>query len=104
LLEAVLPVQDRTRGYLVDADYRRSRSTLSTFGLSVFMPEHVHLLICPHKEAYSVAAILQAIKQPASRRATIYLREHNPEDRLDGYGPDANALPLRQGRAATTAT
>jgi len=45
----------------------------------VFMPEHVHLLICPRTSEYSIAEILRSIKQPVSRRAVLYLRECNPE-------------------------
>jgi putative transposase len=71
--------KDRTRGYLVDAILAAKHKHAFDLWAYVFMPEHVHLLICPHEEAYSIATILRAIKQPASRRAMIYLREHNPQ-------------------------
>jgi len=35
----------------------------------VFMPEHVHLLVQPHAESGSIAALLGAIKRPMSVRA-----------------------------------
>ena len=45
----------------------------------VFMPEHLHLLIYPTQEIYSISAILKSIKQSVSRRAINWLRQHRPE-------------------------
>jgi putative transposase len=42
----------------------------------VFMPEHVHLLIWPRKQPYSISAILQTIKQSVSRKMSPFLKEH----------------------------
>ena len=42
------------------------------------MPEHIHLLVWPTKELYSISAILQAIKQSVSRRAVGWLKASNP--------------------------
>jgi putative transposase len=55
--------------------------TLQDFSLwaYVFMPNHVHLLIRPHKKDYSVSAILKAIKTPVATKAIRYLKENNPE-------------------------
>jgi len=44
----------------------------------VFMPEHVHLLIWPAREAYSISDILGTIKQSVSRKAMTWLRENTP--------------------------
>ncbi|MCX5999315.1 MAG: transposase [Chloroflexi bacterium] len=44
----------------------------------VFMPEHVHLLILPAEEEYSISRILKSIKQPASRRLIEHLRASHP--------------------------
>ena len=41
----------------------------------VFMPEHVHLLICPKESEYSIARILQSIKQSSARRVLINSRQ-----------------------------
>jgi putative transposase len=71
--------KDRTRGYLVEAIVEAKHKHPFDLWAYVFMPEHVHLLICPHRDVYSIAAILRAIKHPVARRAMIYLREHNPE-------------------------
>jgi len=43
------------------------------------MPEHVHLLICPLNEVYSISDILKSIKQSVSRKVIRRLREHNPD-------------------------
>ena len=45
----------------------------------VFMPEHLHLLIWPRQEVYSVSAILKSIKQSVSRKAIRWLRQHRPD-------------------------
>ena len=86
--------RDRTRGYLVDAIVAAKHKHAFDLWAYVFMPEHVHLLICPCEEAYSIAAILQAIKQPVSRRAMIYLRKHNPEG-LAWLATDEMGVPYR---------
>ena len=46
----------------------------------VFMPDHVHLVIYPRRNDHSISRILQAIKQPVSRKAIAFLREHRPAD------------------------
>jgi putative transposase len=45
----------------------------------VFMPEHVHLIVCPRQPAYSMSALLKAIKEPVGRRAMVYLEQHRPD-------------------------
>ena len=44
----------------------------------VLMPEHVHLLIYPKADDYSISAILTDIKQPVTRKALKYIRTHSP--------------------------
>ena len=41
----------------------------------VFMPEHVHLLIHPSSEDYSISLILRSIKGPFSRKVLDHWRE-----------------------------
>ena len=43
------------------------------------MPDHVHLLIWPRQDTYSVSQILRSIKQPVSRKSLEYIRSENPE-------------------------
>jgi len=45
----------------------------------VFMPEHVHLLLWPEEENYSISKFLQSTKQSVSRKALDYLRKENPD-------------------------
>jgi len=71
--------KDRTRGYLVEAIAATKHKCRFDLWAYVFMPEHVHLLICPRDDVYSISAILRSIKQPVSRRAMIYLRKQNPQ-------------------------
>lgn len=46
----------------------------------VFMPEHVHLVVYPRRDDYSISRILQSIKQPVSRKAMAFLKAHRPKD------------------------
>ena len=44
----------------------------------VLMPEHVHLLICPRQEEYSISDILNDLKQPVTHMMLKYVRRHAP--------------------------
>ncbi|RPI63407.1 MAG: transposase [Planctomycetaceae bacterium] len=105
--------KDRTRQYLADAiNQARDRLRFHVWAYAM-MPEHVHLIIWPAKEDYSISKILQAVKQPVSRRAIGWLKTTNsPGLRLlatgrydrphqfwqDGGGYDRN---IRNGKALT---
>ena len=41
------------------------------------MPEHAHVLLLPH-EGVQIGRILQAIKQPVSRKSVSWLRQNDP--------------------------
>ena len=71
-------LSERTCQYLVDSIVHARQKHDFDLWAYVFMPEHVHVLICPRKLSYSISQILLSIKQPISRRAMIYLRKHNP--------------------------
>lgn len=45
----------------------------------VFMPEHVHLVVCPRERIYKVSNFLQAVKAPVDKEAIAYLRVESPE-------------------------
>ena len=45
----------------------------------VIMPEHIHLLIFPKNEQYSISDILKSIKQSSARRAVSFIKENKPE-------------------------
>jgi len=70
--------KERTCGYLVDSIGRARKRHEFDLWAYVFMPNHVHLLICPRHGDYSISAILLSIKQPVARRAIEYVRTHNP--------------------------
>ncbi len=44
----------------------------------VFMPDHVHLLICPKSDDYSMAKILRRIKEPVTHRLVRHWTENAP--------------------------
>ncbi len=71
--------RDRTCGYLVDAIIAAKDNCEFDLWAYVFMPEHVHLLIRPRTETYSISRILTAMKQPVARRAMVYLRRCKPD-------------------------
>ncbi len=71
--------KDRTCGYLVDAILAAKAKHVFDLWAYVFMPDHVHLIIYPQQESYSIPTILHAIKRPVSRRAIAYLKSENPD-------------------------
>jgi putative transposase len=71
--------KERTCEYLVDSIISSREKHGFDVWAYVFMPNHVHLLICPRTEQYSISDILLSIKQPVSRKAIAYLKKHNPD-------------------------
>ncbi|MGL4513592.1 MAG: REP-associated tyrosine transposase [Lacipirellulaceae bacterium] len=73
-----LLARDRSRKWFVDALLQaRSKDTFDLWAW-VTMPEHVHLVLLPHR-GVRVATILSAIKQSVSKRAIRWLRENAPD-------------------------
>jgi len=70
--------RERTCTYLVDAIVASRKKHDFDLWAYVFMPDHVHLVICPRKEDYSISGVLRSIKQPVARRAIQYLKRSNP--------------------------
>ena len=70
---------ERVCKYLVDSIVSSRERHQFDLWAYVFMPTHVHLLICPRMAEYSISDILLSIKQPASRKAVNYLRKNNPD-------------------------
>ena len=69
---------DRTRMLFVSAvDQARARLGFHVWAY-VIMPEHVHLLVWPGKEDYSISQILKSIKQSVARRAIGWIRANRP--------------------------
>ena len=70
---------ERTRNYLAEAILRAKAKRQFHLWAYVVMPEHVHLMIWPTQENYSISDILLSVKQPVARRALIYLRKNRPD-------------------------
>jgi len=70
---------DRTCGWLAESiDAARTDFAFDLWAY-VFMPEHAHLVVHPHRIEYDVAEIRKAIKAPVGRRAIKYLEAQAPE-------------------------
>ena len=69
---------DRTRKYLADSINAAHIKHNFYIIAWVFMPNHVHLIIHPRDENYSISKILHAIKMPAGKKAITYLKRRNP--------------------------
>jgi len=98
-------LSDRTRTYFAESVRKAREKHAFDVWAYVLMPEHVHLLIWPREEAYSISSILKSIKQSVSRKAINWLQRENPEGQsqlatgqkdspyrfwLDGGGYDRN--------------
>ena len=71
--------KERTRIWLAEAiDLARKKHAFDLWAY-VFMPEHVHLLICPRKPVYDISKILATIKQSVSKKAIAYLKTTRPQ-------------------------
>ncbi|MFH1687430.1 MAG: transposase [bacterium] len=60
----------------------------------VFMPDHVHLMICPQQSGCSIANILQTIKQSSSRRVLNFCRREASYE-LTRFETGQTARPYR---------
>jgi putative transposase len=45
----------------------------------VFMPEHVHVIVCPRERKYDTSEFLKRTKEPVSRQAVEFLKRESPE-------------------------
>ncbi len=69
--------KDRSRRWVVEAIGRARAKLDFNLWAYVIMPEHVHLLIHPRRETYSMRWILAALKRPVSGQAKRHLLETN---------------------------
>ena len=70
---------ERVCKYLIDSIMSSREKHQFDLWAYVFMPNHVHLLICPRNAKYSISDILLSIKQTVSRRGIDYLKDNNPD-------------------------
>lgn len=74
-----LLARERSRRWAVDAiDRARTRHRFHLWAY-VIMPDHMHILLWPTQQDYSIAKILNTIKQSVSKRALAHLRQHAPD-------------------------
>ena len=70
--------RDRSRQWFIDAMHEAKRRFEFDLWAYMLMPEHVHLLIFPRREVYSISAILTAVKKPVTLAALRWLEAHAP--------------------------
>ena len=70
---------DRVRHWLAVAINAARQIESFALWAYVFMPDHVHLLIHPDREVYSIPAILRRIKEPVTRSLVRLWRETAPQ-------------------------
>ncbi|MBL7187350.1 MAG: transposase [Phycisphaerae bacterium] len=71
-------LSERACQWLIESIERaRTKHNFSLWAF-VFMPDHVHLLINPTDEEYSISNILKDIKTDTARKAVKYLKENKP--------------------------
>ena len=80
----------RVAGIFVEAlDAARQKHRFDIWAY-VIMPEHVHLLIVPRSESYSISTILAGIKRPVAHRAKCLELFRAPHFWQAGGGYDRN--------------
>lgn len=70
---------DRSRGWMIDAIALACQRHSLHLWAWVIMPEHVHLLLFPQRDRYSISAILATMKQSVAQRAIRYVRAYAPD-------------------------
>ena len=65
----------KVKQFLADAINNASDQHNFDVWAYVFMPEHIHLLIYPRNEIYSISNILKSIKQSVSRKVLKRLKD-----------------------------
>ena len=69
--------RERSCRWMLEAlDLGRTRDMYDLWGY-VVMPEHVHLVLWPHREV-RIASILKTLKQSVSKRALLWLEANEP--------------------------
>ena len=72
-----LLTNDKWRRWLADSIKEACCTLNIALWAYVFMPEHVHLLIWPRQEDYSISAFLKAVKQSVAVRALNQLKRES---------------------------
>jgi len=82
--------KNRSRLWMIDAIARARELHRFHLWAYVIMPEHVHLLLWPTRDNYSISEILKSLKQSVSRKAILFLRHSAPRylGRLEDRQPN----------------
>jgi putative transposase len=79
-----LLASEQTKTWFIEAvNEARAKRGFSVFAF-VIMPEHVHIITQPDDVSRDIPWFLKSMKQPVSRKASVWLKEHDPRwfDRL----------------------
>ncbi len=87
-------LERRTCIWLAEAIEAARKKHVFALWAWVFMPTHVHLLIWPTTQYYSIAKILQSVKQPVGRREITRAKKGDTE-RLQLMTTGLAAPPFR---------
>ena len=68
---------DSSREWFCDAVNIVSKDLNYSVWAYVIMPDHVHLLVFPNEEPYSISSYLKRLKQSVSRKAKKWLSEND---------------------------
>ncbi len=68
--------RNRSRQWVIDALSRSRESGQIDLWAYVIMPEHVHVVLLPHKEV-TISEVLKSVKQSVSCRALLWLRQND---------------------------
>jgi putative transposase len=71
--------RDRTRQWLIESITHAVQHRHFDLWAYVIMPEHVHLVIFPRDDDYSISLILKSIKQPVALKAVNFVRREAPQ-------------------------
>ncbi|MBI1902210.1 MAG: transposase [Planctomycetia bacterium] len=70
---------NRTRQWFVESLDEARREMRFDLWAYVIMPEHVHVVICPHDAKPDIGKMVSSIKEPVARKAIRFLAEHAPK-------------------------
>lgn len=67
-----------TRKWLIEAiELSRTKWNFLVWAY-VIMPDHVHLIVYPGRDQYSISGFIKTVKQSVSRKARFFLEANNP--------------------------
>lgn len=69
---------ERTCQWLADAIQNARFEWNFSLWAYVFMPEHVHLIVCPNDEEYDIAQIRKSIKSPVGEKGIKFIKDEAP--------------------------